>query len=88
MAALQCLVSVCFTQGHPLVGRVSETHLPHFPVMIPCEGNFVRLCEGVRGGGSMDDIQAKMSSHVWERKFHFGPNLVVDRPRTMTVAVV
>ena len=86
MAALQCVVSICFTRGHSCV--VSQKLIAHFQVMIPCEGNGVRLSVSVCEGGpgrTMNDIQAEMSSHGWERKFHYGLCLVVDRTRTMPV---
>ena len=76
-ARLQCMVSICSTQGHSCV--VSLKFITRFPVMIPREG----VCGG--RGSTMNYSQAEMSSHGWKRKFHFGLYLVVDRTRTMPV---
>ena len=65
-ARLQCMVSICSTQGHSCV--VSLKFITRFPVMIPREG----VC-GDRGS-TMNYSQAEMSSHGWERKFHNPPD--------------
>ena len=46
-AKLQCMVSICSTQGHSCV--VSLKFITRFPVMIPREGVCVCVWEG--GGG-------------------------------------
>ena len=69
-ARLQCMVSICSTQGHSCV--VSLKFITRFPVMIPREGE----CGG--RGSTMNYSQAEMSSHGWKRKFHYGLYLVAN----------